>query len=335
MKIKYFILLFLGIILYSDYANALTICSQNLSRFGETKKKGESRKEQRAELVERMLNASCEIVALQEVYGEDEKEAERNIKDLASSYSSVLNKKVDYYLGKTKDPYIRNGFLVVNSDLEFLDLKDYLSVPLERLSALGPIGRFIRAPIALELRDRKSLKKYFVLNIHFKSKSFGFKDHSGYNFEPLRMEMAETTRDILFKEVRNSKEKTVFVVLGDRNADYNEASAEILSGKRELDDFVTNNCSLTSELVANCNNIEVRTEKVIPLFATKKRESLNSRELGSYLYKKKIELIDEIYILPEDLNLVKNKNKQFAIGVEGAFFKGSDHKLVWAEFYDQ
>ena len=42
-------------------------------------------------------------------------------------------------------------------------------------------------------------------------------------------------------------------------------------------------------------------------------------------------LIDEIYVWPQDLAAARRRSGRLAVGMEGEFFKGSDHKLVWVE----
>ena len=337
MLIRYlFSLCFLFLLIRSANAEedstGLRICSQNLARFGEVRKKGESKRVQKRFLVSRMQDAECDIIALQEIYGENLTEAKRNIKDLAQSLGTSSGRKFAYYLGETIDPYIRNGFLVAEDKGAVLGVKNYLDEPLERLQPLGQVGRFLRAPIALLYKTRSPDKTFFILNIHFKSKAFGFKDPTGNSFEAWRMEMAEGTRKIFKREINNQGAETVFVLLGDRNADFKGASAEILSGKHLLSDFTSKGCSLNKELEAVCPQEINHQEEFVPLFAKRREDYPRQYESGSYLYKKKLELIDEIYILPQSLGLLKRENNTYRLGMEGEFLRGSDHKLIWAEF---
>lgn len=316
----------------------LRLCSQNLFRFAE-KRSGKSsfqqEEKQKNYLISRFLRARCDVVALQEVVGASKREAARTAELLANALSYRSGRKFRVYVGDSYDQFIRNGYLVAE-DLGQVEIENFSDEPLPRLQPLGPIGRFIRSPLALKLtlssKESAAPKKLFILNIHFKSKSRADKDPTGTAFETVRMEMAEAVRTLIAKKKKEATTDTIFVALGDRNADSESATAEIMSGERLLDDFGKNgSCQLDTDNNPECTTGERRPE-LMGLFWLRRERYPEEYRGGTYLYKRQEEILDEIYVLPEDLEFLKRPSGRFAIGIDGEYYKGSDHKLVWAEF---
>ena len=168
--------------------------------------------------------------------------------------------------------------------------------------------------------------------MHLKSKHKGWKDPSNTEFEISRMEMAEALREIVKKEQQRLGEKVIFVVLGDRNSTPETASAKILSGELRLKDFLKKRCRLDKKNELECKNTPKHQRVLLPLFETRKKRNPRDYKGGSYRYKRKMTLIDEILIEPEDISLLTRPSGSLAIGFEGDFYRGSDHRLLWAQF---
>ena len=169
--------------------------------------------------------------------------------------------------------------------------------------------------------------------MHFKSQRNGWKDPAKRNYESIRMEMASGLRSYAIEKASDYDESTL-LILGDRNNDIGAASVEVMTGELELKDFSANSsCRVTKSLKPSCNGVSPREPKLIPLFEYRRENSSKriKKPRGSHKYKGKEHQLDEIYILPKDLPRVVRKTKQVAIGFEGQFYKGSDHKMLWVE----
>lgn len=309
----------------------LRVCSENLERWGDPGTKGGEphRAQQLAFLVERMRSAECDVVALQEVFGHTAREAQRTVRELAAALSAAAGENFEGSIAASEDAFIRNGYLLRSSKFLAVKERSYLDEPLPRLARYGPIVRYSRAPagIILRLRTDRALP-VFILNIHFKSKHDSFKDRSGTEFETMRMVMAEGAREILLREVRKGDRDLVPILLGDRNAGETSATAELLAGRRQLAEFISGTCALSrdEDHVPECRS-GPGTDQLVPLLHTARRDGTVGG--GSFAYRGKHELLDEIFILPRDLPRVRDPHGRLRVGLTGRFLEGSDHKMPW------
>lgn len=318
--------------------SGLRICSQNLFRYGESKSgdSPEKRSKQLDYLITRFKRADCDVIAVQEVVGSNEREAQRRLAEIASALSFRSGDRFSALVGDSRDEFIRNGFIYRERRVTIEEKKNFLDYSLPRLQSRGPGGSFIRAPFALLLSDKLSNLKVWLLNVHFKSRSFGFKDPSGTNFEILRMEMAEATRAITAAESKRLGQAVVPLLVGDRNSDLGSATSEILSGRLELPDFKSGGpCQLDEEEQVECRDSKRKEASLLPLFELRRSLYPSEYRGGSYLYRGKQELLDEFYLPSPYLHLAQGKNQRLRIGFEGDFYKGSDHKLIWLELSPQ
>lgn len=311
----------------------IRFCSQNLHNLGlKTKKKSrKAHTEQRKLLIERIQQAGCDVVAMQEVVGKDKKSAQLLLSAFANNLSKTTGVEFQAYVGESNSTHIRNGFLIASGIGEVIEEKSFSNVTLASLQPLGPVKRFLRGPYALLIRVPKSgkaaEKKFFVVTMHFKSQSDGYRDITGLSFETLRMEMAETLRRIVEEET--AEHNAIAVILGDRNAASGFASADVLSGRRELSDFFHSaSCEVPKNRVAMCKNPPRarRFVELLELFGEK-----TGKSLASYEYRKKQEILDEILVPASQIALFADTRGVPRVGTTGAFYRGSDHRLVWAE----
>ncbi|MDR2338328.1 MAG: hypothetical protein LBE20_06790 [Deltaproteobacteria bacterium] len=315
-----------------ELRSSVKICSLNMHNFGikeekdnksKVKKKiANQQKKQLKFLVERVQKAKCDIVALQEVYGKSAKEAKKNLKKFQTAVS--LATKQDYlsYYAKTNDKFIRNGYLYRKA-LGQVKWRHLYRIPVPRLNADAPSRRFPRGPLVLSLELSTQYftkaKKLYLIDYHLKSKLSGWKDLSEFDFELNRIETAEAVRKIA--EERDKQLDTIVLFMGDRNADTDSATDEVLSGKLNLVDF-KGMCSIDKKyLSAHCAGYQRRPAKFIGMLAKK----IGSNVAHSYKYKDKEFLYDEIYISARSAQLIKK------VGTVGTYGQGSDHLLVWAE----
>jgi len=312
--------------------NSVVVCSQNLNNFpSDNLTKFEQ--QQRA-LVERILTAQCDVIAVQEVRGRSIDESIKNLNILGRAASIASGKLFKAYVGETNDRRIRNGFLVNEHQLVVRFTKSFAKEPVPSLQLLGPVRHFTRGPFMIFVKfknaDVLTAPGLLLTSVHFKSKADGWKDVTKTNYEFLRMEMAEATRELVLREKASLQTNTTALILGDLNSDSDSATAEILSGKVTLTDFSgANPCELDLLLRPNCKSEIERELQFAPLVYRESKH--NEKVTGSYRYRGKLSIIDEIFIDVQSLRNVEKKAGALRVGVTGTFGKGSDHKLIWAE----
>lgn len=324
----------------------LRLCSQNLARLGSPqrssgKSKGQGFKGREEDLLLRIVEAQCDILAVQEVYGESKEQAQEILDGFAAHLASRSGKLFKAYLGESFDPEIRNGFLVSSSAGRLDQVLSLLHENLPKLQPLGPSSSFIRAPLGIIIRPdwprlgcsgAKRPDQLFIVNIHFKSKADSFKDPTGTKFETVRMEMAAGLLNIVRRYQKKLGRDAAIIVLGDRNSEQGSASTEVLSGERALEEFSRGGgCKLDDRLQPLCEAAAGQPPVLVGLLARCSAASQKQCQGGSYYYKGEHQLIDEILVPPADLPLYTRDDGSVAAGFIGRFYKGSDHRLLWAD----
>lgn len=312
-----------------DENTSITVCTQNLNMYGRPEekkkyKKYKRRKEQADELIARFGAVGCDVIALQEVYGQTEKEAKRIITSLVNRANNDLGCDYRFYLARTNDEHIRNGFLIDANKLEVKDFESFDRMILPTFNQYGPTRGFPRGPAGILISSKKTGKKYYILTYHFKSKVDGWKDSSGLNFELFRIENAEGLRQLAVKKHKELGKDVVFIALGDRNAATGAASSEVLAGKLRIEDF-KRPCSVNKELEPNCEPMPNHEKEFLALSEER------AKQVYSYRYKKNLMMYDEIYIVPEQKKRMQLDDGKLLFGSEGEYHKGSDHLLIWVK----
>jgi hypothetical protein len=321
----------------SEDSPTLRICSQNLERFGEPPRTG-SRLDSITQLellVQRMLEARCDIIAVQEIYGEGPAQAHRSLQRLHAALVTASGRHFTSVLGSSINDVLQNGFLVADDSAIVRRSESLHEMYLPKLSPLGPPQRFLRGPLAVWLdisaKHGSTFHSALLVDIHFKSKTTGWKDPSGLQFEPLRMEMAEQVRN--FTEQQRAKlGSDVFVmILGDKNAEEQSASTRLLSGELQLVDFQTARCRVLADLEPKCSTDPQRPAQFVALFAARLRLDSRLAKQGSFLYRGHASLIDDMFVPVSQLQSSGTEAANSKLGFVGQFYRGSDHKLLWAE----
>lgn len=318
----------------------LIFCSQNLFAYGapaRDKKKAPSREKGQGQfLVERFIEAECDVIALQEVGGANEKKANETLSRLSRLLESNSKRSFLPVVGGSNDKFIRNGFLLAKDKVTLIEKKSYSSHNLPKLQPLGKEHRFSRGPLGVHVQTLSNPKKDFLFfSIHFKSPVFGFRDPTGTNFEALRMEMAEATRELALDWAKEIGDP-VLVIAGDRNSDFDAASSEILEGRLELEDFLMRRCRLEEDnKTPVCNHEVIDQSELLPLFEYTKKNFPQALVGLSYLLRSKPLLLDEVLIQERHLSLVQVDEKPPRVKFVGKFKKGSDHKLLKVDFFWQ
>lgn len=298
--------------------SALTFCSQNLFNFS-SKDSKISQSSQGLDLSLRFESQLCDLVALQEVIGNDKKSATQTMEKLLR-FINKNGRKYQYIISNGSDPRITLGYLYDSSKFELVDSEE-LSGEMPKLNLVSRGRRYIRNPLMIKLRSSLYGKGYFyVLNFHFKSKFDGWKDHTKTNFELSRMQMAEGIRQFFSQKLKKSDASDIFIMMGDRNTDQYAVSSKLLSGELLMSDFRDKNgCKIANNLSADCKVYPKNLKIFHPLL-----ESENQKSNYTYRFKKKKELIDEIYL---DVN---SRNKHlYEYGVEHSYPNASDHSMIY------
>ena len=287
----------------------LIVCSQNLG--------SKQNRKNLSYLAERIIRSGCNVVAVQEVSGDSKKKALKNLNKLSKVIEEFSGNNFNSYVGETNDRFIRNGFLVSSKLGEVSYSRSFSKVYLPKLMGSGPSKKFSRGPFMIQLevagKGGAKKRKVKIYSVHFKSKRNPWKDKSNTSFETLRVQMAEALRVLA-----QTRSDDVIIIAGDLNSRVDSATAAVLSGGRVLSDFqFKNSCSISKKLSPSCKT-SARPEVFTPLLGK------SSKKLASYRHNKSLELIDDIYMNG------KNSWMSEEIGVSGEFWKGSDHKLVWA-----
>ena len=316
----------------ADRPGDFTVCTQNLGRLGS--RPDQQTKESIRYLGDRILKAGCDLVSVQENFGESKAEAETNLKRLVQSISSRSNAKFDYYLGDIYKGVIRNSF-ILRSDLgENAKVESFTKMQLKTYGKRTRVAYFTRAPALLKIKLsslNESPKNIYVLNFHFKSKVDGYQDASNTQFESLRMQEADTLRDLALSISKPLSKDDLFVITGDRNSEADDAASDALEGEVTIADYGSSSCKISREsLRAICGGKKLKnSKKFIPLLEHYHWGKNHKWQFATYRYRKNYDIIDEILARPVDLDKISSESD---IGVMGDFNKGSDHKLVYARF---
>ena len=321
--------LFIGVQNVAADGNTFKVCSQNIYRLGEKGSfKDNQFQSQLSWLVKRIVNADCSIVALQEVPSKGNKVSTQILEILANNIKGRNGKTFEIVLSNSNDSYIRNAFLV-STDFSIVKSENWNHDSLPKLDIRSAPWSYARGPLALWLKAKKINSDFeiFIVTDHLKSKSKGWKDPNGSQYELSRVLSAASIKR---KFLENKSVKTLEIYLGDRNAGPSGASSQVLQGRVSFDDFKRGgHCEISSEGSALCSPGAYDVPDMVPVLETLAAKT--NRDLGTFKMGRKEEILDEIYVFKDDEKLIQDKVGRIKAGVEGEFRKGSDHLLSWVE----
>jgi len=325
--------------------NVITICSQNLERYGPKnvflnanpqKSENDFERKEKA-IIERIRNAQCDVIALQEVLGKNRREAEDSVRALAAALSQALGQPYEGMVGDTNDDFIRVAFIYSRNRMELEKVESYKDDELPKLLPIQRPHLFLRLP--LELKAKIRLKNGTTLPIslvtfHFKSKSGGTKDPAGYMWETIRMESAEKLRELILKKNENAFKTggPILVLLGDRNSDETQASSEILEGNLHLSSFQGKNpeCQLSKKARPLCKDPVTEYQQVFHSVLTGDPDT--GTLPGTHTYRKQTSWLDDILMPNASLPYALEDTAQegdYDSGVVSEPREASDHALVF------
>lgn len=322
----------------------LTVCSQNLKLFGTfatvkerspnyTKNEHTLKVE---DLVKRFTTARCDVIAMQEVMGETEELAKAAVDELGAELHRVTNRKFASRVAPPSEGKMTLGYLIAEDRATIASALSYAKVDLPTLGEKQRPRAFQRTPMELQLvvnsRDTGDPKPISIVNFHFKSKRGGQADPTGLEWETYRMEMAEALRRIVESRHKQSfgSAESILMVLGDRNGNYDVASARILEGSLTLGNFRKDGgCRLSKRGVPLCKVGLSLPQRLFSVFASKERAASVP---GTFSYKGEYSWLDDIMMPAESLVFAwKSAFKEgvYDSGVVYAPKDASDHALVY------
>jgi hypothetical protein len=329
-------------------APELTLCSQNLNNLGDL-----SLTRQRLDLsmtaagfakklnglAARMIAGRCDVIAVQELLGRNDKAAKENIDRLAQALHSKTGRFFETLLGNTNDPLSRVGYLIAVDRAEVLAQVSYNRIELPKILPKERPRYFLRGPLEVQLsvrgRDGTQSKIVTVVNFHLKSKGGKERDPAELEWETYRMQMAEAVRRVV--ESRHERAfasgETLLAVVGDRNSNFDAASNEILSGSLTLDDFkLKGGCRLSKRGIAFC---EKSKHRALRLFSVLTNDPQLKNLTGTFHFRDVYSWLDDILVPQETLRFAwddfsrEGDYSSFVINEpEGV----SDHSLVGVAF---
>ena len=288
------------------------------------------------ELAKRFLTARCDVIAMQEVMGEKEADAKAALEELAAQIRRVTNRIFISRVAPVAEGKMTLGYLVAQDRATVVSALSYAKIELPTIGEKERPRVFQRTPMELQLtvasRDGGEPRTVSIVNFHFKSKRGGASDPTGLEFETYRMEMAEALRRIVESRHQHSfaSGESILVVLGDRNGNFDVASARILEGSLVLANFRKDGgCRLSKRGVPLCKTGISLPQRLFSVFARNER---SKQVPGTFSYQGEYSWLDDILMPAESLPYAWRSAFKEGVYDSGVVYnpKGaSDHALVY------
>lgn len=322
----------------------VTLCSQNLENLGtypQSKARlfnlsPEEYESKREALVRRFKEARCDVIAVQELLGRSVDEATKTLGQLAKLLGERTNRSFEVLAAETSDPLSRVGFIYAIDRVEVQNKFSYERLELPKLSPTERPRQFVRPPMEIQLlvkpREEASAKLLTVVNFHFKSKAGKERDPVDLEWETYRMQMAEALRRVA--ENRHASDfasgESLLAVVGDRNSNFDAASARILEGALVLQQFEGDPmCRLTKRGFPICKLGSFRPAR---LFSVITGDPTLKGQQGTFQFKGTFSFLDDILMPQESLRTAFesfDKDTKYAAGIVRAYPAASDHAMVY------
>ncbi len=324
----------------------VVVCSQNLKLFGsfDTMKLGsptytKAKHAQKIDaLLKRFASVDCDVIAVQEVLAKTVSAGQAALNELATELRNRTNRIYTAVLAPPVEGQMTTGFLLAEDRVALQHSLPYGRVELPRISPKQRPRLFTRPPlevqIAVKSRDTDQVKVISLVNLHFKSKRGGKDDPTGLEWETSRMEMAEGLRRIV--ESRHADAfasgESLLILLGDRNSNFDVASARILEGSLLLSSFGEKGpCRLSKRGVPLCAKETALPRKLFSVMTS--NEALQGIP-GTFTYQGEYSWLDDILMPAESLPFAWRtafSEGQFDSGVVRTPNEASDHAMVYVK----
>lgn len=320
------------------------VCSQNLENYGTFKqvrarspgKTAEDVKRKTSELVSRMIKAKCDVIAVQEILGEKKEDAELAIQQIAQELRFQSNRFFDYIIGDAVEGPLRVGFLVAKDRASIESSLSYIKVELPTLASQQKPRVFPRPPLEIQIlvkpKGESVARTVVLVNMHLKSKAGGKNDPTGLAWETARMEMAEGLRRIIELRMKQSlaSAEIPLIILGDRNSDFDSATARILEGSLSLKEFQGEApCRLSKNGVPLCQPGYQKAQKFFSVLSLDPEVRGTG---GTFTFKGDKSWLDEILLPQSSLPHAWSqfdREGNYNSGIVAEPEDASDHALVW------
>ncbi|MCB0353262.1 MAG: hypothetical protein KDD64_07050 [Bdellovibrionales bacterium] len=321
-----------------------TVCSQNLANFGSledirSRQRGFSDndfKDKQEALVKRFLIAKCDAIAVQEVLGGNLEKARAALGILVDQLRSRTNRTYEVLIGPSNDKKSHVGYIIDGRKAQVLSTLSFSRVELPKIAPDEKPRLFARGPfeVQLSIGSRHGLKpkRVILVNFHFKSKVYNSGDPTELEWETYRMEMAEAVRRVVLSRHKRSFEfgDALLLVLGDRNSNFDVASAKLLEGGLTLADFQGSApCRLNERGVPLC---QAKVAKPAVLFSVLLSDPHTKHLSGTFRFRNVYSWLDDILMPVESLPFAlvdSGKEGDYSSGVVYSFPEASDHALVY------
>jgi predicted extracellular nuclease len=324
----------------------LVVCSQNLKLFGSfgvlnltrsTYSKSEHQAKVR-DLAARFSSVNCDVIAVQEVMAKTAAEGEVVLAELAGELRKRTNRFFKAVVAPPKEGQMTTGFLIASDRATVLQSVPYGRVELPRISKKQRPRLFSRPPLELQLsvrsRESDSVKIVSLVNFHFKSKRGAKDDPSGMEWETYRMEMSEALRQIVESRHKDAfaSGESILMLLGDRNSNFDVASARILEGTLSLSSFGEKGpCRMSKRGLPLCQADTDFPRKLFSVISSNK--TLQSYP-GTFAYKGEYSWLDDILMPAESLRYAWRtaySEGDFSSGIVSTPKDASDHSMVYVK----
>jgi hypothetical protein len=324
----------------------LVVCSQNLKLFGlpprsaghDPKKLQDKHESKVRGLVTRFMSVGCDVIAVQEVMAQNESAAEAVLSQLALELRKRTNRVFKVVVAPPTEGQMTNGFLVALDRATYQQSLTYGRVELPRISKKQRPRLFTRPPFELQIsvqaRDSDVVKPISIVNFHFKSKRGGRDDPTGMEWETYRMEMSEALRQVAELRHKNSfaSGESLLLLLGDRNSNFDVASARILEGSLALSSFYENGpCRMSKRGLPLCAADKELPRKLFSVITS--NQSLQALP-GTFNYKGDYSWLDDILLPAESLRFAWRtafSEGDYESGVVSTPPDVSDHSMVYVK----
>jgi hypothetical protein len=297
-------------------------------------------REKEISIVRRLVSARCDVIAVQEVVSRSDESSQEVLELLAQALKVGSGRTFTARIGFTNDEGMRNGFLVANDRASIENVLSYHKVELPKLSPDQKPRFFGRAPLEIQIavKPRGDSRPMVVslINFHFKSRAGGGEDPTGLEWETYRMEMAEALRRIILERHKTglSGAGNILVVLGDRNSDFDSATAKILDGTLTLGDFQTGApCRLGKRGTPLCQGPTVKPPTLFSVLTLDPEVKLLG---GTYSRGGRKFWLDDILLAGSSLGFAwssDGREGDFDSGVVAEPKEASDHSLIYVRLY--
>jgi hypothetical protein len=323
----------------------LVVCSQNLKMlavFEAPKQKAATfaqsdHRDRVLALARRMADKNCDVIAVQEIMGKNEEAATTSLRQLSEQLQKISNRVYTMRVAPVAEGGMTVGFLVADDRATILSSLSYAKVELPKLTPKEKPRVFPRTPLEVQLqvksRDSDLSKIVSVVNMHFKSKRGGASDPTGLEWETFRIQMSEALRRIVERRHKQAfaNGESILMVVGDRNANFDAASARVLEGILALSSFKNDGgCRLSKRGVPLCKAEASMPQRLFSVLTSNR--SVFSLP-GTFLYKDEYSWLDDILMPAESLRYcwkTASSEGSYNSGVVYSPKNASDHAMVWA-----